>query len=257
MSKYFRIQLLLMAFLIIQPFAAHARESIKVTNGEWSPFMSPSLKHYGILSHIASEAMSEVDIEIEYGFYPWQRAYYLAKEGRWDATLGWAKTPEREEAFYFSAPIYQTQVVFFHLKTLNFDWASDADLKGINVGVMRGTYAEQKLRQIQNSGLGVLFQPVDTELQNFRKLKAARIDLVAVDKDVGLSVLEKHFQESERGRFTYHSLPFYSQTLHVLFSKKSRNGEKNLRRFNKGLEAIKESDRLGLMWQKFRDNQYE
>lgn len=89
-------------------------EIIRITNGEWMPFMSKEVRNYGFVSEIVSEAFLLEGVEVEYGFYPWVRSLELARIGQWDGTIGWAKTEEREKDFYFSdEPIWTATAVFF------------------------------------------------------------------------------------------------------------------------------------------------
>jgi len=76
-------------------------EEIRITNGEWAPFVSKKLPHYGVASHIITKAYAKVGIKVKYGFFPWARAYDYVKEGSWDSTLPWIRNKEREQIFPF------------------------------------------------------------------------------------------------------------------------------------------------------------
>ena len=92
-------------------------DTIRLTNGEWPPYLSEHLEHYGVVSRIVTEAFALEGVKVEYGFFPWKQAYELAESGEWDGSLIWLRTPEREQYFYFSEPILQCNYVFWHLKT--------------------------------------------------------------------------------------------------------------------------------------------
>ena len=53
---------------------AQTRDTIRLTNGDWQPFMSKNGPHHGIASHVVTEAFALVGVEVEYGFFPWKRS---------------------------------------------------------------------------------------------------------------------------------------------------------------------------------------
>ncbi len=67
--------------------AAEMSNTIRLTNGEWQPYLSKDVPHFGIASHIVTEAFALVGVEVEYGFFPWARSMKLAKVGRWDGRV--------------------------------------------------------------------------------------------------------------------------------------------------------------------------
>ena len=92
--------------------AAEMSKTIRLTNGEWQPFLSKDAPHSGFASHIVTEAFAQVGVEVEYGFFLWARSMKLAKEGRWDGTIVWGESEERLRNFYFSELVVLTTFVF-------------------------------------------------------------------------------------------------------------------------------------------------
>ncbi len=85
-------------FLIVISFlfstALYAETTIRITNGEWEPYLSEHCYKYGLASHIVSEAFRLEGINVEWGFFPWKRSYEWAKDGSWDASAVWWPTKE-------------------------------------------------------------------------------------------------------------------------------------------------------------------
>ena len=71
------IKLMVIFFLLGCYSSVFAGEEIKITIGEWSPFISKELPHYGIVPHIISEIFNEAGVNVQYGFFPWARSSYL------------------------------------------------------------------------------------------------------------------------------------------------------------------------------------
>ncbi len=115
------------------------QHTIRLTNGEWSPYLSKHLPHYGYMSHIVTEAFALEGITVEYGWYPWARAFDYAKDGDWDGSIAWSKSSEREKVVLFSEiAIAATREMFFSRKDDQFDWQTLADLEGLRVGGVIG-----------------------------------------------------------------------------------------------------------------------
>ena len=231
------------AFLLIYTQQALAVDSITLGNGEWKPYQSKGLKHFGYASQIVSEAFASQGIEVKYKFYPWARALESAKKGAVDGTFLWGHKKERENDFLFSDPIVDVTYVFFYLKKKGFDWQDIEDLKDLNVGVtIKYSYGnafdkgkERKLFKADSSK--------DDET-NFKKLLKGRIDVTPNDLDAGLSILRRNHSKEEMESVAYHKKPVRSTPHYLMISKKNPKAEDILSRFNKGLKKLKDSGRF-------------
>ena len=75
------IRLIGIALFLLGLFSsASAAETIRITNGEWPPFTSERLPDKGPLSRIVAEAFALEGISVEYGYFPWRRAYDYTRE---------------------------------------------------------------------------------------------------------------------------------------------------------------------------------
>ena len=64
------IKWMVLCFLLSCSSSVFAGEEIRITLGEWSPFISKELPHYGIVPHIISEIFNEAGVNVQYGFFP-------------------------------------------------------------------------------------------------------------------------------------------------------------------------------------------
>ncbi len=85
---------------------AQTSKTIRLTNGEWQPYLSKDTPHHGFVSHIVTEAYALVGVE--YGFFPWKRSMKLAREGTWDGTAARADTEDRRQEFFLTDPVAPT-----------------------------------------------------------------------------------------------------------------------------------------------------
>ena len=107
-------------------------------------------------------------------------------------------------------------------------------MKGKRIGATTGfTYTKEFWEAAKSKRLDI--EEASTQEQNFKKLLKGRIDLFPVDALVGQKVLLEAFGKRAADSVTYHSKPMFAPTGHLLFSKKTLNGEELLAAFNRGL----------------------
>ena len=222
--------------------AAQASEKVRLTNGEWQPFLSKDIPHQGFASHIITEAFALVGVEVEYGFFPWARSMKLAKEGTWDGSAVWGDSEERREGFYFSDPVVPSTWVFFHLADRDFDWSSYEDLKDLKVGGTVEYFYSEDFEAAEKAGVFNAFRGRSDEvgLQNLLK---SRIDVFPGDLMVTYAQIRDTFPSDQAARFTHHHKRIIEKPLYLFFSKKVPGNEQMRDRFNDGLKQLKESGR--------------
>ncbi len=222
-------------------YPAQARETIRLTNGEFAPYQSKTLKHYGVLSRIVFEAFAMEGVDVEYGFFPWRRAYDLARSGEWDGTLAWQKTDERAEHFLFSDQLYTSRQVFFYFIENDFHWKSYDDLARYAIGVTLGyTYGEEFDERVREGDLRI--QSASTDELNFNKLLMGRIDAFPCNIEVGYYLLRTKFGPTG-GDLIAHHPKFLTPgaPLYLMISKEIEKGEHFIEVFNRGLYKLKEN----------------
>jgi len=218
----------------------NAEEIVRLTNGEWSPYMSKNLKHYGVFSHIVTEAFGLEGIKVNYRFFPWKRGYEIAKKGKFDGSIGWAPTRKREEDFYFTNPVTHNKKVFFHLKNTPFKWNTIENLKGLKIGGTLGyTYGEEFDRAAKEGRIQVQYVPKET--QNLKKLLKGRIDIFPVEIEIGYALIYSELFPKQAALLTHHPKPVQETPLCVVISKNmdSQRAKRLVNAFNEGLNRLK------------------
>jgi len=232
-----------------------AEEVVRLTNGDWAPYYSKKLKHYGVASRIVKEAFALEGVRVEYGFFPWKRGFKMAEAGKWDGAVAWNKTPEREKFFYFSDVLWESGWVFFHLKSYPFDWNSLDDLKNVKIGgTLEYIYTVEFLAAEQEGRLKV--DRVTTDEQNFRKLLSGRIRIFPQLTDVGFYQLQQLFKPETVKLFTHHPKPLGTHHDYVLLSKKIERNKRLITLFNKGLKKLKDSGKHKQFFDESRRGEY-
>lgn len=211
--------------------------TIRISNGEWPPFMGEKIPHHGFVSRIVSEAFRLEGVEVEYEFYPWARAYHLARNGAVEASIGWYRTAEREQEFLFSEPVFVESQVFFFLKDKPLQWSRLEDLRGQSIGATLGYTYGKEFEQLENSKL-LDVQRTGSDFQNLQKLLAGRVQAVVLSRAVGIRLVQT-LRSEQAQRIAFDSRPINSGPLHVIFPKSAARSAEWLIQFNRGLKKLK------------------
>ncbi len=225
--------------------------TVRLTNGEWPPYQSEHLEHAGIASRIVCEAFALEGIHVEYGFYPWNRSYMLAKKGEWDGTLVWSYSEERAKDFYYSDPVIHSTWVFFHLKTTSFAWNTIDDLKDFKIGGTIGYFYDKDLQETEETGK-IAMHRIGEDEQNFILLLKKRIQIFPQDTNVGYTTLSSLFSREEAQLFTHHPRPIKAEPFFLILSKKIERNKELIAIFNRGLKQLQESGKVDQYLQELR-----
>ena len=237
----FKFALFVFLLVTLMQSSSLAQDTIRITNGEWPPYQSKDLKYHGLASRIVKEAFLLEGVKVEYGFFPWTRAKKLVEVGKWNASMIWSKSPEREKDFDFSDPVVNSDSVFFHLKSYKFDWNSFADIAGIPVGATKDYNYGEGFAQAEKSKLIQVRRLPKDEL-NYKRMLDGKIKLFPNDANVGYDMLQKKFKKKAH-LFTHHPKPLFSATMHMILSKKIEDNKRFVKLFNQGLKKLKQSRR--------------
>lgn len=228
-----------------------AQETIRITNGEWPPYFSEEMEYGGLATRIVTRAFELEGIDVLYGWFPWKRGLHYAKTGEWDASVGWAKKEELKDLIIYSDPIFEGKIVFFHLKSNQFEWKSLADLKDTKVGGIIGfNYSKDFLKAESNKT--IIVERTNSEIQNFRMLLTGRIDIFICNLDVGLYILNEYFAHEEVELITHHIKPFHVNKLRVAFSRKRPENIETVKIFNRGLQKLIDSGEYIKIYNEFQ-----
>jgi polar amino acid transport system substrate-binding protein len=245
--------LLIMIFFTTELFA----ETIRITNGEWEPFLSNYSYKYGLDSHIVTEAFKLEGVDVKWGFFPWQRANENAKNGeRWDASCCWWPDDDTKKDFLMSDAITETSFVFYHLKSYKFHWNSLPDLKEIKIGgTKKYHYGNEFMNAIKEKKLTIEYASKDEF--NYKKLLAGRIQIFPNDPAVGNAQIRNYLSPDEANQLTYSQKKFGKSTLHLIMSKDHKRNEYFLDKFNAGLKKLKKSGRYQQMLKNLDEGKYD
>ncbi|MCX4029813.1 transporter substrate-binding domain-containing protein [Endozoicomonas sp. SM1973] len=246
--------LITIVILLFIPFG-FSEDKIRIAADEWPPYSSKNLKFEGVMHRIITEAFSLSNIEVEYGYFTGARALDLVKRGRWDATGGWTPSDERAKYFYFSDILLDETIVFFHLKSIDFDWKQWNDLQKIRIGTTIGYFYGSRFEAAKKK-LNLTINQTPKDELNFKMLLKHRIELFPSNLDVGIYILKTNFSTEQFDQITYHPKPVDQGPLVLMFSKKSEKSKQLLNIFNYGLRKLKEDGKYAKFLKDSREGKY-
>ena len=229
--------------------------TVTLANGEYPPFFSQNLKHFGVVSRIVREAFLEEGIRVRYVFRPWRRGLEEAITGKWDGTVGWQRTLKRQRQFFFSMPIMKTTTLFFQRKEKSIPWQTVADLKAFKIGLVTGYTYTDEINRAEKEGRITTIRTLDAE-HNLKMLINGRIDLAVAELNVGLSILKKQFTPEEAAMVEPQTKTIHTKNLFMLLSHQNPHSEQLIDAFNSGLKKLESSGRLSRFWEESRRGEY-
>lgn len=235
-----RLALLLCTLLL---GSLQAAEPVRLTNGEWPPYLGEHLPHHGVASRIVAEAFALQGIEVQWEFHPWARSLKMAEQGERDGSAVWLYNAERAQRFHISDPVVESGYYLFHRKSRAFDWREIDDLRGLRIAGTRGYDYGAAFQQAEAAGELQVIRLTGDE-QGFRQLLAGRVELFPVDKVVGFDMLYQRFSAAERQQLSFHPKPLRSDSLHLLLSRDVPGNAERIERFNRGLAQLRDSGRV-------------
>ena len=228
------------ALLGVKPVLAG--ETIRLTNGEWQPFLSQHAPHNGFASHIVSEAFALAGIEVEYGFVPWKRSMKLARDGTWDGSAIWGTSPERLQQFHFTDAVVPTTYVFFHLKSTQFDWRRYEDLAKFKVGGTVEYFYSDDFEAAEKAGIFRTIRGRSDEV-GLKNLLRGRIDVFPGELMVTYAQIRDTVAPKDAARFTHHKTVIVDKPMYVMLNKRLPRTARLRDAFNDGLRRLKQSGR--------------
>lgn len=221
---------------------AHAAEKkVVIANGDWAPYQGKDLPGGGPATQIAEEAFATQGFDVEFRYMPWARGLNLTQQAQTDATMLYSYNEERGKNFLYSDPIISLDTVVFYLKDKKLHWENPEDLKGMTLGaVLEYDYG------FVREDSGYTLDRVASNVFNYRKLAAGRIDALLEERLVGLETAR---QEGLGDSITYHPKPIKSVPYHLIVSKENPRAEEIIQVFNKGLSQLKADGRLNQILQ--------
>lgn len=218
-----------------------AQKVLNISTGEYPPYTGKNLYKGGAVLHMVEEAFKAMGYKVKYHFLPWRRGYQDSADGMYDASAFYVCTKERQADHYCSEnPVIRDEFVLFYNKNKRPPvWNELSDLKNENIGLTLGYfYIDQFISLAKKSKNNITTEIVKSDKQNFKKLLSGNITAFPCDRGVGQHILRNHFSKEQSSLIKHIDKVIFSETAHILFSKKSKMGKKYRDIFDRGMSVI-------------------
>ncbi|EQC43900.1 ABC transporter, substrate-binding protein, family 3 [Bacteriovorax sp. Seq25_V] len=234
-------------------FTALSKQPYIILSGDWEPYTGVNLKNHGIANNIVSHVMNQVNEKVEFHFVPWTRTLNLVLSNRkYIASSAWAYSEEKAKLYAYSDPFINNPENLFYIKDRDkvLEWNELSDLKKVKAS-FGGTRSYLHSKVLGEAGVNL--DIANSDLLNFKKLLAGRINYFPCNPTVGLEIIKKYFPE-EQDRFAYIKKPIMNISLGLVVDKKNPEGLKFIEKFNKGLKIIKANGELNKIFEEHSKN---
>ncbi len=209
---------LLFMLLIMAGGAGLFAQSITVVFEEWPPYeFSTDGKMSGTDFEIVTEAFKRLGLTPKFASLPWVRAVKEVTDGTSAAIFSISKNPDRLKVMDFPAvPINAERKVFFTLKDSKLTITKYADLKGLNVGVVRGNSISPDF----DAQTGFNKIEVDNQEALIKMLIGKRFDAAITSDLVGFDIARKL---AVVDKLSVHPFIAMEALLYIAFSKANKD----------------------------------
>jgi polar amino acid transport system substrate-binding protein len=146
--------------------------------------------------------------------------------------------------------------VFFHLKSLPFDWRSFDDLTGMTLGGGLEYSYGADFDAFLATGKAKI-ERVSNDQQNFDKLLKERVVLYPQEMHVGYAALRNHFSAADIARITHHPKPLLINLSYLMLPKSLPASPALLERFNKRLQSYRDNGRYQRYFDDLQQGKYQ
>lgn len=202
---------LLMLCLLHSP--AVLADSLRVVSEAWPPYVFEQDGRYlGVDLEVAERVLEVLGHEVTWELLPWKRAVRTVSLGRAQAILDIVPSPERVETLIFpDEPLSTNDTVLFYHRDRPHRFETLADLSGLKIGVSPGyTYGNPEFM----AATDFVRESAPTVEANIAKLLRGRLDMVAMDRRVGLNMVH---ELGIADQLEYHSRTLASGQLYLAF----------------------------------------
>ncbi|MGD9368270.1 MAG: transporter substrate-binding domain-containing protein [Desulfobacteraceae bacterium] len=231
--RFNRIWMTLFVAVVLGASSSNA-QNLTMATGEWIPFTSASMAHFGEFTKSVTIVLNEMGAEPDYRFYPWGRCFDSVEKGRVWAAFPYSYTVERAKKVWYSDKLSCSKTVFFYYNgegpPREYHFERLEDLKPYRIGGVTGYFYEESFK---NAGL--LVDYVNKEINAMEKLKMGRIDLMPVNERVGWRLIKTHFPDDAH-KFKTLAKPLDVTHLRLIVSKDYPGSKNLLQRFNNALQ---------------------
>lgn len=220
------------------PVSAFAEPLSLVTGENYAPFTGSDLPGGGMLTQIVQAAFAQQGISTELVWLPWKRGYLAVTQGKYAATFPYVHTPEREQEFFYSEPMYTFNQRLYSRAGEVYEPDNLPALAGKRLCYPLGWQPPVAIEQMIERGELTRHAPKSLDACA-QLLLLQRDDFFLANAPLGDIVLRRMGESRAALRTSTASFP--TNTLHFIVPRNNPQASNMLHSFNQGLAALQAS----------------
>jgi len=207
-----------------------ALKTLPLGVSEFRPFeyAAPSGQIVGADTEIIEQVFKRMGYKPKFMMQPWARVQKEAARGTFAGLFSLTKTPEREQIYYFSAPINTVKDVFFKRKSRSLDWKTLDELHALRVSsAATYGYAAEFREALTQRKFAEIYEIYDDDpnLRGLQRLASGATDIFICEVSVCQDLIKTHAPAFDNIDFSPSGIGPV-RTFHLGFSKKWPQAEK-------------------------------
>ncbi len=211
-------------------------DTVNIATLNWPPYIDPSAPKGGAATDIITTALERAGYEAVIHHMPWKDAIAQTAEGKYDGIYPAYFSEERLKTFLVSEPFMAGPVVLCAIKSKKIEYESLESLKPYRIGVVAGYVNSKKFDKADylNKIVG------ESDKSNLAKLLRGDLDLVVLDRMVGVSLIEKNKELGSTSQYSFLSPPLSTRDCYLMLPRCLRTSEACQERFDKAIRAMRD-----------------
>lgn len=235
-----RLSIVLLLLVCLPPALADQPRLKLVTGDDYAPFTGLQLPGGGMLTQLVMAALAEQQLAADLDWLPWKRGYLYTRQGRYDGTFPYVRSPDREKDFLYSEPVYTLQQHFFSRQGEAYEPDNLAALTGKRLCYPLGWQPPAVIQGLLDQGLISRYSPASLTACA-KMLLLQRTDFLVADHRLGQVALRDSGKPLTAFQISTGSLP--RSSLHFIVARQHPQAAERMAQFNAGLNQLKASGR--------------
>ena len=232
------LQRLLVYLLSSLCICAQAADLRLVTGDDYAPFTGQALPEGGMLTQVVRAALQQSNIASSLDWQPWNRGYLKTLRGDYDATFPYVRTPQREEEFLYSEPLFIAEQHIFSRAGEVIEVDDVPSMQGRRLCYPLGWQPPPIIQQLVDDGQLSRHSPAGLH-ECARLLLMGRDDFFISDRRLGETALRLTGEPIERFRRSNSAIN--RSTLHLIVPRSHPQAAVIIAQFNQGLAQLRAS----------------
>ncbi|WP_405119666.1 substrate-binding periplasmic protein [Pseudomonas leptonychotis] len=227
--------LLLGFFCCHSAFGEHLR---LVTADDYAPFTGRALPAGGMLTQVVHAALAQVNIDSTLDWQPWNRGYLKTLRGEYDATFPYVHTFQREQEYFYSAPLLVVEQHIFSRADDPIERVDAQIMQGRSVCSPLGWQPPSVIQDLLDQGVLRRHSPIGIK-ECARLVLIGRDDFFVADRRLGDAALQLVGATPAQMRSSNSMIS--TSSLHLIVPLNHPRGASIIDSFDAGLASLRAS----------------